>query len=89
LEVTFDWQARHRMRFGCGLLARGKVVVTDRLHGHILCLLLGIPNVVLDNNYGKLRHFHATWTRSMPQVRWAESPDEARAAAEELLAWAG
>ncbi|MGH9373763.1 MAG: polysaccharide pyruvyl transferase family protein [Vicinamibacterales bacterium] len=83
-EATFDYQARQRMDFGCGLLARGKVVVTDRLHGHILSLLLGIPHVLLDNSYGKLRHFHETWTRSMPQVRWVESPADARVAAEEL-----
>jgi len=88
LETTFDYQARQRMEFGCGLLARGKVVVTDRLHGHILSLLLGIPHVVLDNSYGKLRHFHETWTRSMPLVRWAESSADARAAAEHLLACA-
>lgn len=85
-EATFDYQARQRMDFGCGLLARGKVVITDRLHGHILSLLLGIPHVILDNSYGKLRHFHDTWTRSMPHVRWAESPADARAAAEQLLA---
>lgn len=84
-ETTFDYQARQRMDIGCGLLARGRVVVTDRLHGHILSLLLGIPHVLLDNSYGKLRHFYKTWTRSMPQVRWVESPAEAGAAAEQFL----
>lgn len=87
-EATFDYQARQRMKFGCALLSRGSVVVTDRLHGHILSLLLGIPHVVLDNSYGKVRQFHETWTKSMPHVRWAESPTDARAAAKELLAWA-
>jgi pyruvyl transferase EpsO len=84
-EATFDYQARTRMNFGCRLLGRGKVVITDRLHGHILSLLLGIPHVLLDNSYGKLRHFHETWTCSMPQVRWVESSAEARAVAEQLL----
>lgn len=88
-EATFDYQARARMKFGCRLLTRGRVVVTDRLHGHILSLLLGIPHVILDNSYGKLRHFHETWTHSMPDVRWAESPGEARVAAEQLLTCAG
>ena len=88
-EATFDYQARQRMNIGCALLARGSVVVTDRLHGHILSLLLGIPQVVLDNSYGKVRQFHETWTKSMPQVRWARCiPTDARAAAKELLAWA-
>ncbi len=87
-EATFDYQARQRMKIGCGLLASARVVVTDRLHGHILSLLLGIPHVVLDTSYGKVRQFHETWTKSMPHVRWAESSDAARAAAEELLACA-
>jgi len=84
-EATYDLQARQRMTFGCRLLARGRVVVTDRLHGHILCLLLGIPHVVLDNNYGKLRSFYRTWTHPAPQVRWVESAADAFTAAERLL----
>jgi pyruvyl transferase EpsO len=61
------------------------VVVTDRLHGHILALLLGIPHVVLDNSYGKLHHFIRTWTHASPLVRMAAAPDEATALARELL----
>jgi pyruvyl transferase EpsO len=86
IEATYDWQARRRVRAGCHLLASGRVVVADRLHAHILCLLLGIPHVVLDNNYGKLRRFCETWdTLSSPLVRWAESPAEALAAARAFL----
>ncbi len=84
-EATYDIQARQRTNFGCRLLARGRVVITDRLHGHILCLLLGIPHVVLDNNYGKLRNFYQTWTRPARQVRWVESAADAFAAARQLL----
>ncbi len=84
-EASFDYQAGQRMDVGCRLLARARVVVTDRLHGHILALLLGIPQVLLDNSYGKLRHFHETWTQAMPRVQWVDSPAEARDAAEQLL----
>ena len=69
--------AADRVRAGQGLLSRGRVVVTDRLHGHILSLLMGIPHVLLDNSYGKLWHFYETWTRGCPLVHWAESPSEA------------
>jgi exopolysaccharide biosynthesis predicted pyruvyltransferase EpsI len=87
IDVTYDWQAQRRVDFGCRLLASGRVVITDRLHAHILCLLLGIPHVVLDNSYGKLRHFRAAWdTTSSPLVRWAESPAAALASARALLA---
>ena len=51
------------MRFHRGLeiLGRGRGVVTDRLHGHILSSLMGIPHVALDNSYGKLSAFMDTW----------------------------
>ena len=77
LAVAYDLQARQRLRAGCHLLSRGRVVITDRLHAHILCLLLGIPHVLLDNSYGKVRRVHETWTAGAPQVRWATSPQEA------------
>ena len=55
IDVSYDWQAEQRVRVGCRLLGSGRVVITDRLHAHILCLLLGVPHVVLDNTYGKVR----------------------------------
>ncbi|MGH7646756.1 MAG: polysaccharide pyruvyl transferase family protein [Gemmatimonadaceae bacterium] len=69
--------SRRRVRSGCAMLAAGDTVITDRLHGHILSLLLGIPHAVLDNSYGKVRSFYETWTRDAPIVRWAESAAEA------------
>lgn len=69
--------SRARVRSGCAMLAAGDTVITDRLHGHILSLLLGIPHAVLDNSYGKVRSFYETWTRDAPIVRWAETPAEA------------
>lgn len=43
-------------------------VVTDRLHGHIFACLLGIPNQVLDNAYGKNSRYVSTWTQASPIV---------------------
>ena len=77
--------ARQRLRRGLSMLASASVVITDRLHGHILSLLLGIPHVILDNSYGKLSRFHDTWTRDVEGVRWASSLGEARTVADALL----
>jgi len=85
LAVAYDRQARQRLRAGCKLLSRGRVVITDRLHAHILCLLLGIPHVLLDNSYGKVHRVHETWTAGASGVRWAASPAEAVAVARSLL----
>ena len=64
-------QARHRVARGLRLLSRGEHVVTDRLHGHILALLLGIPHRVLDNDYGKVGAYVAAWTAASPLVQVA------------------
>ena len=76
LAHTHDLQARKRLAHGCRLLSRGRIVVTDRLHGHILSLLLGIPHVLLDNSNGKVKRFYDMWTAESDLVRWAESPHE-------------
>lgn len=60
-KQVFDWAARLRLRRGCRLLASGRVVVTDRLHAHILCTMMGQPHVVLDNSYGKITNFREAW----------------------------
>jgi pyruvyl transferase EpsO len=75
--------ARERVTRGCVTLSQGRIVVSDRLHAHILCLLMGIPHVLVDNNYGKIRSFVDAWTQGAPGVRfcadWAEA-DRARQA---------
>jgi pyruvyl transferase EpsO len=56
-----DRVARLRLTRGIRVLTRQQRVVTDRLHGHILCLLLGVPHQLVDNSYGKLSSFVTTW----------------------------
>lgn len=57
----YHFLAKERLKRGERLLSSGRVVITDRLHGHILSTLLEIPHVVLDNNYGKIRSFRDAW----------------------------
>jgi exopolysaccharide biosynthesis predicted pyruvyltransferase EpsI len=79
LSATYEPLAWQRFRRGCELLSRGRTVVTDRLHAHILCLLMGIPHVLLDNSYGKLSSFYQTWTSGCALARWADSAEQALA----------
>jgi exopolysaccharide biosynthesis predicted pyruvyltransferase EpsI len=83
------WRAYHhlgrkRMERGLRALSRGRVAVSDRLHGHILCELLGIPHVMFPDRYGKVRAFHETWTAASELATWADGPSEALAAASVL-----
>jgi pyruvyl transferase EpsO len=82
--MTFAPLAARWMRRGCALLARGRVVVTDRLHGHILSMLQDIPHVVVDNSYGKLRSTFETWTHESATAHWADDPQTALAIARRL-----
>lgn len=68
------------------VLSRARVVVTDRLHGHLICLLMEQPHVIVDNSDGKVRAFYDAWTRGSDLVRFAESPEEAIEMAQSLAA---
>ena len=95
--VSARWIARSlhsraaiRMRHGARMLARGHVVVTNRLHGMILSMLMGVPQFVSDTRQGKISAFHGTWLRdALPGVMCAterEALARGRALAESLAA---
>jgi pyruvyl transferase EpsO len=63
--------ARRRVELGFRMIATGEVLVSDRLHAHILACLLSMPNVVVDNSYGKLSSFLERWTGGSPLVHSA------------------
>lgn len=73
LAEAYEALAWLRVDRGVRLLSRGRVLVTDRLHGHILALCLGIPQVVLDNSYRKISSTFDTWTAPSRITRWADS----------------
>jgi pyruvyl transferase EpsO len=80
LARTFAPAARQRFERGCRLLEVAEQAITDRLHGHILCLMLGLPHALLDNTNGKVRALYDTWTRDSTLTRWCDSEAEALAA---------
>lgn len=86
LGRAFDLRARMQLRAGLRLLSRGEVVVTDRLHAHILCVLVGVPHVLLNDRNSKVGRFHHTWTTGARGVRTASSLADARAQVETLTA---
>lgn len=62
---------------GVPQLSRGKVIVTDRLHVHILSLLLGKTHSVLDNSYNKIGRFRAAFPEPVGLTHEAASLAEA------------
>ena len=76
LTVCRRYYARQRFLYGAKLLGRGKKVVTDRLHGHIMSILLGRENFTFDSLDGKISAFHETWTWADPRSHMISSITE-------------
>jgi pyruvyl transferase EpsO len=66
-----------RLEWGIALLSRGEAVFTDRLHGHILSVICGIPDVAFDNATGKVSAYHRQWLTGVEGSAVASSADEA------------
>jgi exopolysaccharide biosynthesis predicted pyruvyltransferase EpsI len=82
---TYERLSTVRLRWGSELLSAGEVVVCDRLHAHLLCVLLGVPHVVYPDRYGKVRDLYETWTNESPIAKWASDVDAAFKLAAVLL----
>lgn len=81
--------ADRRIARGMRLLSRGRYVITDRLHVHILCTLMAIPHCVLDNRYGKIARLSEAFGTSWLGVDRAENlPDAISIARHRLSALA-
>ena len=76
-SLLFDRLAQERVAAGARLVSTAEVVVTDRLHGHIMSLLCGRPSVVTDNRTGKVRAFFEEWTADSPLAHFADGPQQA------------
>jgi exopolysaccharide biosynthesis predicted pyruvyltransferase EpsI len=72
-EAKLTAGARHRVNRGLAQLSSARAIVTDRLHCHILSLLLGRPHAVLDNSYGKIARFVLAFTEGSDLVHRAET----------------
>ncbi len=66
-------------------LSQHRLVITNRLHGHIMCVILGIPHILLPGPYYKMASFHKTWTHPVADCRLVERGAQVRAAVDELL----
>lgn len=80
----YNMIAQTRVDRGLKQLCQGEVVISDRLHAHILCTLMGKAHVALDNSYGKVSGYWENWHRGVPNIRFAHDVSEIAAALKEL-----
>lgn len=78
--------ARANLRRGFQLVSQAELLVTDRLHGHVMASLAGVPHIVVNDRFGKVEALWSTWTSGLPGARFARSWDEARALTNEATA---
>jgi pyruvyl transferase EpsO len=76
--------ARERLAFGLRLLSRGSMVVTDRLHAHVLCCLLGVRHLLFDSLDGKVSALYEAWTKGAQTARLVNSMDQVAGLVHEL-----
>ena len=77
LNSAYMSVSKTMLRRGNQALDRGRVLVTDRLHPHVLAALRGQYCVMLPDLYGKNR---AVWDYSSEEystIFWADTPEEA------------
>lgn len=75
--LLYERLARGRMMRGIEQIGSARYVITDRLHVHILCVLMGIPHAVLDNSYGKIKNVSSAWIPLTSDVTFVETLDQA------------
>ncbi|EEB06382.1 pyruvyl transferase Pvg1 [Schizosaccharomyces japonicus yFS275] len=87
-EATFEQKGLDRYYAGTEFLARSNYLIADRLHAHVLSLLLGIPHVVVETSkMGKVRQYHYTWLRDCTQPGVSAVVDSEEKAIQMLLEW--
>uniref|UniRef100_A0A0G4FGH5 N-acetylgalactosaminide beta-1,3-galactosyltransferase n=1 Tax=Chromera velia CCMP2878 TaxID=1169474 RepID=A0A0G4FGH5_9ALVE len=84
-NATFAERIWARTYDGMEFLSRGRVTVTNRLHGHILMILMGLPHVIMGDSFGKVRKYRTSWTRNCTLSAWVEDIDVGIALALDLM----
>lgn len=64
-----------------------RMVITDRLHVHLLCVLSDIPNVLVADEFGKNHGMYSTWTHLHHRSRFASRWEQVQNTEDELTAF--
>lgn len=82
MSLAYRALAALNLRDGLRLFRESRVIATDRLHAHVLALLLRKPHVVADNNYGKIAGVMKASTGALGDFLFVSGEAEIQAASE-------
>ena len=85
LERVYHHMALINLNSALDIVKPAKIVVTDRLHAHVLAILCNIPNVVCDNSYGKISSVFNDYSGSIANSRLCLDIDKLNVYIDELL----
>jgi pyruvyl transferase EpsO len=85
-RLSFDAWAEVYAGRGFHVLSLGQVVITDRLHGHLMAMLLNLPHLLLNDGSGRNWSYYETWTKNNARCRLAHNPAEAWSLARQAAA---
>jgi exopolysaccharide biosynthesis predicted pyruvyltransferase EpsI len=71
VDKRYESFTRIGLRNAVRAISSGERLVTDRLHAHVLAVLLGIPHIVFENSYGKIRPIFDEYTGRFSTARFA------------------
>ena len=74
VEPKLHMRSLDLVLMGIHQLSQYRSVMTNRLHGHVLSVLLGIPHLFFPNSYHKNESFFETWTHRVPYCRMIKNP---------------
>ncbi|MEQ8998304.1 MAG: polysaccharide pyruvyl transferase family protein [Coleofasciculus sp. B1-GNL1-01] len=78
-EPSLFYKSWDLMHSGIYQLKQYPWLITNRMHGHILSILLGIPHLFLPGTYHKNKSFYTTWTYQLPFCQFFEDNSQAKA----------
>jgi pyruvyl transferase EpsO len=61
-ERMYRSEAQRRLWIGVRQMAPGRMIISDRLHVHLIASLIRRPHVVMDNMYGKIARHISAWS---------------------------
>ena len=77
-EYAINTYLPARIRIGVEFISQYNKIVSNRLHGAILSILLGKDVVIVDNSYGKNSQYYNTWLKNIDSISILSSPHRIR-----------
>ena len=62
MSPLWIWYSKRLVADAIAMFARHNLIITDRLHGQDVAVLMDMPTLVLDNSYGKNSRYASVWT---------------------------